>query len=65
MADATGRGTLRRTVSYGNRGCAAVYAVGDSALMVVLGDEGLDVERLHIESTPTLKRIGVILSGGS
>ena len=60
---ATGRGSLRRTVAYGNRGCAAVYAVGDTALMVVLGDEGLDVERLHLESQPMLSRIGAILTG--
>ena len=60
---ATGRGALRRTVAYGNRGCAAVYAVGDTALMVVLGDEGLDVERLHLESQPMLTRIGAILTG--
>lgn len=63
-AAATGRGSLRRTVAYGNQGCAAVYAVGDTALMVVLGDEGLDVERLHLESQPMLNRIGAILSGG-
>ncbi|WP_260848598.1 roadblock/LC7 domain-containing protein [Streptomyces sp. SLBN-118] len=61
---ATGRGSLRRTVVYGNQGCAAVYAVGDTALMVVLGDEGLDVERLHLDSQPMLKRIGAILSEG-
>ncbi|MGW2557688.1 roadblock/LC7 domain-containing protein [Streptomyces sp. NPDC001514] len=61
-AAATGRGTLRRTVAYGSQGCTAVYAVGDTALMVVLGDEGLDVERLHLESQPMLKRIGAILS---
>ncbi|MFG3497319.1 roadblock/LC7 domain-containing protein [Streptomyces sp. NPDC047928] len=61
---ATGRGTLRRTVTYANSGCAAVYAVGDAALMVVLGDQGLDVDRLHLESQPALRRIGAILSGG-
>ncbi|MCH0539804.1 roadblock/LC7 domain-containing protein [Streptomyces sp. MUM 203J] len=62
---ATGRGTLRRTVAYGSAGCAAMYAVGDTALMVVLGDEGLDVERLHMESQPALKRIGAILTEGA
>lgn len=64
-AAATGRGPLRRTVACGSRGCAAVYAVGDTALMVVLGDEGLAVEQLHLESQPMLKRIGAILSEGN
>ncbi|MCF3118829.1 roadblock/LC7 domain-containing protein [Streptomyces luteocolor] len=61
-AEATGRGELRRTVSYGSRGCAAVYAVGDTALLVVLGDEGLDVDRLHQETQPMLRRVDAILT---
>ncbi|MCH5672910.1 roadblock/LC7 domain-containing protein [Streptomyces sp. NPDC002144] len=60
-AQATARGTLRRTVTYGSHGCAAFYAVGDTALMVVLGDEGLDVDRLHRATQPALDRIGSIL----
>ncbi|MEW2115839.1 roadblock/LC7 domain-containing protein [Streptomyces sp. NPDC005474] len=61
-AEATGRGTLRRTVTYGSQGCAAFYAVGDTALMVVLGDEGVDLERLHRATQPALRRIGSILT---
>jgi predicted regulator of Ras-like GTPase activity (Roadblock/LC7/MglB family) len=60
-AQATARGTLRRTVTYGSHGCAAFYAVGDTALMVVLGDEGLDVDRLHRVTQSALDRIGSIL----
>ncbi|WP_369233531.1 roadblock/LC7 domain-containing protein [Streptomyces sp. R21] len=60
--EATGRGALRRTVAYGSHGCAAFYAVGDTALMVVLGDEGIDLDRLHQETQPTLQRIGTILT---
>ncbi|MFF0205669.1 roadblock/LC7 domain-containing protein [Streptomyces sp. NPDC005017] len=59
---ASARGTLRQTVTYGSHGCAAVYAVGDTALMIVLGDEGMDVDRLHRASQPTLDRIGDILT---
>ena len=58
---AAARGTLRRTVTYGSHGCAAFYAVGDTALMVVLGDEGMDVDRLHRVTQPALDRIGSIL----
>ncbi|MFF0010266.1 roadblock/LC7 domain-containing protein [Streptomyces sp. NPDC005374] len=61
-AEATARGTLRRTVTYGSHGCAAFYAVGDTALMVVLGDEGMDVDQLHRATQPTLNRIGSILT---
>ncbi|PWI17791.1 dynein regulation protein LC7 [Streptomyces sp. Act143] len=59
---ATERGTLRRTVTYGSHGCAAFYAVGDTALVVVLGDEGMDVSRLHLAVQPALDRIEAILT---
>jgi hypothetical protein len=61
-AEATGRGTLRQTVTHGSRGCAAFYAVGETALLVVLGDEGIDVDRLHDEARPALARIDAILT---
>lgn len=64
-AQATSRGTLRQTVTYGSHGCAAFYAVGDTALMVVLGDEGMDVDRLHLATQPALDRIGSILMNKS
>ncbi|MFK4144084.1 roadblock/LC7 domain-containing protein [Streptomyces sp. NPDC004065] len=61
-AQATARGALRQTVTYGSHGCAAFYAVGDNALMVVLGDEGMDVDRLHRATAPALRRIDSILT---
>lgn len=61
-AEATARGVLRQTVTYGSHGCAAFYAVGDTALMVVLGDEGMDIDRLHRATQPTLRRIDSILT---
>ncbi|MFJ4782824.1 roadblock/LC7 domain-containing protein [Streptomyces sp. NPDC001002] len=61
-AAATDRGTLRRTVTYGSHGCAAFYAVGDAALMVVLGDEGIDVDHLHRATRQALHRIDLILT---
>lgn len=48
----TGRGAFRQTVTYGSQGLAAFYAVGDTALMIVLGDEGIDLERLHEHTRP-------------
>ncbi|MEU6219537.1 roadblock/LC7 domain-containing protein [Streptomyces sp. NPDC047022] len=61
-AEATARGALRGAVAYGSDGCAAFYAVGDTALMVVLGDEGVDVDRMHRTIQPTIDRIGSILT---
>ncbi|WP_217241166.1 roadblock/LC7 domain-containing protein [Streptomyces sp. AC555_RSS877] len=62
-AEATGRGALSRTVTYGSHGCAAVYAVGETALMVVVADEGTDVDQLHRATQPALRRIDAILTG--
>jgi predicted regulator of Ras-like GTPase activity (Roadblock/LC7/MglB family) len=61
-AEVTTRGTLRRTVTYGSHGCAAFYAVGDTALLVVLGDEGMDVDDLNRAAQPTLRRVGSLLA---
>ncbi|MGV9247206.1 roadblock/LC7 domain-containing protein [Streptomyces sp. NPDC003710] len=61
-AEVTRRGTLRQTVAYGSQGCAAFYAVGETALMVVLGDEGIDMNRLHEKMRPALARIDSILT---
>jgi predicted regulator of Ras-like GTPase activity (Roadblock/LC7/MglB family) len=59
----TARGAFRQTVTYGSQGLAAFYAVGDTALMIVLGDEGIDLEQLHEHTRPALGRIGSILTG--
>ena len=61
-SEVAGQGSFRQTVVYNSGGCMAVYAVGALALMVVLGDEGLNVTRLHQESQPAIERINSILS---
>ncbi|VVJ18085.1 Uncharacterised protein [Amycolatopsis camponoti] len=61
-AEMTGKGTLSQTVVFGSDGYMAVYAVGRLALMVVLGDKGLNVGRLLFESRPVIERIGTILA---
>ncbi len=61
-AELTGQGTLRQTVVYSSGGYMAVYAIGHVALMVVLGDKGLNVGRLLYESQPVIERIGSILA---
>ncbi|MGJ6963328.1 roadblock/LC7 domain-containing protein [Streptosporangium sp. G11] len=58
-----GMGELREVVTRCRSGYIVVYAVRQEALLVVLADEGLDVSRLHVESRPTVERLGVILAG--
>ncbi|MFC4908834.1 roadblock/LC7 domain-containing protein [Actinomadura gamaensis] len=64
MAAVTDQGDLDQSVAHCSQGYTAVYAVGDLALMVVLGDEGLDIGRLRGHSRPVLDRIGSILIEG-
>ncbi|GAB2850722.1 roadblock/LC7 domain-containing protein [Lentzea nigeriaca] len=61
-SEVAGQGAFRQTVVFSSNGCMAVYAVGALALMVVLGDEGLNVTRLHQESQPAIERINSVLT---
>jgi uncharacterized protein len=64
MSAQAGQGTLREATTRSSRGCVAVYPVGTSTLLVVVGDEGLDLGRLHRESRPTVEAIEVVLKRG-
>ncbi|WP_062341008.1 MULTISPECIES: roadblock/LC7 domain-containing protein [Herbidospora] len=52
---------LREVVIRCRGGFIVVYAVGSIALLAILGDEGLDVARLHVESRPTVERLTHLL----
>lgn len=43
-------------------GYLAVYAVGDLALLAVIGDSGLNIARLHLEARPVTTRLAAMLS---
>jgi predicted regulator of Ras-like GTPase activity (Roadblock/LC7/MglB family) len=43
-------------------GYLAVYAVGDLALLAVIGDSGLNIARLHLEARPVTTRLTAMLS---
>jgi uncharacterized protein len=43
-------------------GYLAVYAVGDLALLAVIGDSGLNIARLHLEARPVTNRLATILT---
>jgi predicted regulator of Ras-like GTPase activity (Roadblock/LC7/MglB family) len=57
-----GQGSLREAMARSAGGYVAIYAVGTSAVLVVIGDEGLDVPRLHREVTATREVIEALLS---
>lgn len=56
-----GMGELREVVTRCQRGHIVVYAVGSNNLLVVLGDEGLDISRLHLQSRPAVIRLDELL----
>lgn len=62
-AAVSGRGPLRQTVTHCGGGFAVIYAVGDTALLAVLGDEGLDLARLHLETGALVERLDDLLRG--
>jgi predicted regulator of Ras-like GTPase activity (Roadblock/LC7/MglB family) len=55
-------GPLREVITRCQGGHVIVYAVGEARLLVVLGDEGLDLERLHLRSRPAVARLGEVLA---
>ena len=61
LAREAGQGTLREAVTRSSGGYVAIYAVGAAAVLVLLGDEGLDVTRLHCESRAVVDTIEKLL----
>jgi uncharacterized protein len=54
---AAGRGQLRETVAHGSDGYLAVYAVGDTAIIAVVGTPGLNVGMLHYQARDAIARM--------
>lgn len=57
-----GQGALGEAVTRSSEGQVAVYAVGDVALLAVLGDDQLDLDELQHQARPALGRMHVILT---
>ena len=62
MSREAGQGTLREAMTRSVGGYVAIYAIGVKAVLVLIGDEGLDIARLHRESMPTREAIGALLA---
>jgi uncharacterized protein len=63
MAAEVGKGALHEIVTRSSGGYVATYAVGPTALLVLVGDAGLDSIRLHRESQVTIKNLELLLAG--
>jgi predicted regulator of Ras-like GTPase activity (Roadblock/LC7/MglB family) len=63
MAAEVGIGVLHDAVTRSSGGYVATYAVGTTALLVLVGDAGLDTARLYRESRATIERLELILTG--
>jgi uncharacterized protein len=61
LASEAGQGTLRETLTRSTGGYVAVYAVGARAVLILIGDEGLDITRLHRESRATVESMEKLL----
>jgi predicted regulator of Ras-like GTPase activity (Roadblock/LC7/MglB family) len=59
----TRQGVLGQAVTRTSQGHVAVYAVGDVALLAVLGDDRLDLDELNQKSRPSVDRMHAILTG--
>jgi predicted regulator of Ras-like GTPase activity (Roadblock/LC7/MglB family) len=57
------QGTLREAMTRSMGGFVAIYAIGAQAVLVCVGDEGLDTARLRRESKVTLDAIGALING--
>jgi hypothetical protein len=43
-------------------GSVTIYAIGVQAVLVIMGDEGLDTARLHRESQSAVEAIGALIA---
>jgi hypothetical protein len=65
MSTEVGQGTLREAMTRSSGGSVTIYAIGAQAVLVIIGDEGLDTARLHRESQAALDAIRALIVGDS
>jgi uncharacterized protein len=63
MSQLAGQGMLRDAMTRSVGGYVAIYAIGGNAVLVLIGDEGLDIARMHREALPTVEALGNLLAG--
>jgi len=65
MSTEVGQGMLREALTRSTGGSVAIYAIGTQAVLVIIGDEGLDTVRLHRESRAALDAIRTLIADNS
>jgi predicted regulator of Ras-like GTPase activity (Roadblock/LC7/MglB family) len=65
MSNEVGQGTLREAMTRSSGGFVTIYAIGAQAVLVVMGDEGLDTVKLHRESQAALDAIRSLIANSS
>lgn len=55
-------GSLREVVTRCQSGYVVVYAIGENALLVLLGDEGLNIAGLHAQSRHSIDQLAKLLN---
>src|SRR6185437_9301828 len=65
MSTEAGQGTLREAMTRSSGGSVTIYAIGSQAVLVIIGDEGLDTAKLHRESQAALDAIRVLIADDS
>ncbi len=61
MSTEVGQGVLREATTRSSGGSVTIYAIAARAVLVIIGDEGLDTNRLHRESQPALNAIKTLI----
>jgi predicted regulator of Ras-like GTPase activity (Roadblock/LC7/MglB family) len=65
MSSEVSQGTLREAMTRSSGGFVTIYAIGTHAVLVVIGDEGLDTAKLRRESQAALDAIRALLATDS
>jgi len=65
MSSEAGQGTLREAMTRSSGGSVTIYAIGAQAVLVIIGDEGLDTSKLHRESQSALDAIKTLMAANS
>ena len=65
MSNEVGQGTLREAMTRSSGGFVVIYALGAQAVLVIIGDEGLDIVKLHREAQAALDTIGALIARNS
>ena len=65
MSTEVGQGTLREAMTRSSGGFVTIYAIGTRAVLVIIGDEGLDTAKLHRESQAALDAIKALIADNS